>query len=271
LRTPLTLPGQKIKLGQLNLIIGGNDTGKSAICEWISAFGNLEKLVRWRRDQVSQYPTQLQLNYFDPDEHSAYLQVGHDGSVLFQLDGQNVPISPIPMRIVFPRDRRGFNAESLNDLELLAKIFDLDQALCRNLLDHVNVDADSTVRNAKFIEEDGRLTLHADVEGTCPGLPFGILSSSEQERVVMEMAIALSRVLGAHSATLLVLDPGMSYLDISWFERYSQRLSSPRNPFQTLAVIPTRKLDLTTLRWLGWEIIRTTNRRPVISIDQSSL
>ena len=102
-----------------------------------------------------------------------------------------------------------------------------------------------------------------------PGLSFRDLSGSEQERVIIELSIALCRAVGEHQATVLVLDPCLAGLDSKWFERSSQRLADLRNPFQTLAVIPTRDFDAAKLRWLGWEIIRTNGRQPAVSFDQS--
>ena len=153
--------------------------------------------------------------------------------------------------------------------EDLSEILSLDPSLCRNLLDAVNRDQHSTVHNLRVVEEGGRATLLSDVEGTVEGLDFESLSGSEQERIIIELSIALCRAIGEHQATVLVLDPCLARLDKHWFERTSVRLADACNTFQTLAVVPRHEFDTAKLRWLGWEIIRTRGRQPSVSLDQS--
>jgi hypothetical protein len=198
------------------------------------------------------------------------VEIGDSGALAFERDGRSVPVSPLALRIVWPRDRRGFDCRSLDDVQLLCNILAVDPAIVHNLIDEVNKDADSTVHNIRVVHDNGRATLLADVEGTARGLSFHNLSSSEQERITIELSIAFCRAIGNHQATVLVLDPCMAGMDARWFERVSVRLSDARNPFQTIAVVPTRKFDTAKLRWLGWEIIRTTGRPPAVSFDQTT-
>jgi hypothetical protein len=271
IQTPLTSANQKVLFGKLNLVVGANDTAKTAICEWISAFSTLEWLKRWRHGARARYPIVAELAYFDPEPHVATVTIGCDGSLAFQIDGRDLPLCPLAMRVVFPRSRRdATKTQDLDDLQLVSKLLSLDPAVCRNLAVHVNQDHDSTVQNIHFVAEDGRVGLQADVEGTAKGLSFQGLSGGEQDRILMEFTLALCRAMGGQQATLLILDPCLASLDGTWFERYSSRLSNPRNPFQTIAAIPTLDFDAAKLRWLGWEIIRTEGSPPNVLFDQSA-
>lgn len=271
IQTPLTSINQKLLFGKLNLIVGANATAKTAVCEWVSAFATLEWLERWRKGARAEYPIVAELAFFDPQPHAAAVTIGYDGALAFQLDGRDLPLSPLPMRVVFPRSRlSGIDTRDLDDLQLISKLLSLDPAVCLNLAVQVNQDHDSTVQNVHFVAEEGGVRLRADVEGTEKGLSFQGLSGGEKDRVLIEFALALCRVMGGHQATLLILDPYLAGLDGTWFERYSSRLSNPHYPFQTIAAIPTRDFDTAKLRWLGWEIIRSKGRPPKVVFDQSA-
>lgn len=268
-QSPMFLPFQKISLAKVNLLIGHNETGKTAICEWLSAFSNLDELQRWRHGNPKHYPINLELRYFDPEPHSLSVSIQHDAGLSYKIDGAVVPLSPVPMKVVFLRQLQYVDRPSLDEIQLLSELFSVDEAVIRNLVPEINRCPESSVRNIKFETNEKGTFLIADVQGTKPGLPFRRLSGSEQKRIVIEFGIALCQVLATHQATLLILDTVLVGLDPHWFERYARRLADPTHSFQTLAVIPTRVLDVSQLHWWGWQIIRTVGDWKALSIDQS--
>jgi hypothetical protein len=55
-----------------------------------------------------------------------------------------------------------------------------------------------------------------------------------------------------------------------FFDFYSHHFLDPDNQFQTILCIPTRDLDLNSIRWNGWQVIRTVGKRPDVIIEQAS-
>ncbi len=269
IRTPLLQENQNILFGKLNMIVGDNGTGKTALCEWVSAFATLEWIEGWRSGQTMLHPIIAELSYFDPEPHVAAITIGNDRSLAYQLDGVAVPLSPLPIRVVFPREPKFTDTRGLDDLGFLSKLLSLDAALIQNLASEINGCRASSVRNLRFISENDEVHLLVDVDGTIPGLALKRLSGSEQNRVLIEFAIAICRVLGKYQSTLLILDPHMTSFDKTWFEQYSSRLSDPEIPFQTMAVIPSGKLNINDLRWFGWEVIRAKGTPPTVTLDQN--
>ena len=146
--TPITLPDQQLQLGRVNLLVGDNATGKTALCEWLSAFADLERLGRWRISWGRGDHVDMELKYFDPAPHVARLSTGMDRAVTFTLDGRPVPLIALPIRVVFPsrvleRLRRGTE----DDLHSLSGALALDPAICLNLTNEIDCGSDSSLRN----------------------------------------------------------------------------------------------------------------------------
>lgn len=110
--------------------------------------------------------------------------------------------------------------------------------------------------------------MHLDVEGTYPGLTFSALSSGEQEKVFIEILCALARSYGRHGPTLLNLDGFISMFFEGWFDYYSNHFLDPDNQFQTILGIPTQDIDLSKVRWNGWQVLQTHGDPPECKIIQ---
>lgn len=268
--SPIFSPHVTVRLGKLNLLVGSNGTGKSAMCEWIGGFSHFDLLDRWRNRRKKTNPVEIRLKLFQPDEVELGLIIDDTGSVSFQEDGVPVPVNGNPSRIVYPRARGLTNTSGLDDRELLAHLLRVDEAQVEGICQVAHSYEHSTVKNYRFAnDEEGKCRLHVDVEGTHPGLSFRMLSGTEQERVFIELVTSMARAYAKHTPTLLVLDAAVTEFFDGWFEFYANHLNDANSLFQTIVVIPTRDLDTDTLRWLGWEIIRTVGKIPEIGIEQS--
>ncbi|MFH1219032.1 MAG: hypothetical protein V1694_01085 [Candidatus Eisenbacteria bacterium] len=265
---PIFARNQILSLGKISLIVGNYSTGKTALCEWLSALSTLESVGRWRSGDPAEYPIRVEISYFDPEPHTAGLSIGHDGSLGYSLDDSDVPLCPLPMKVIYPRSRESWELRHLDDLQFLSILLGVDPAVIQNLAAHIGRCHARSVSNVRFLAEGGRARLLADVEGTAPGLSFAMLSRTEKDRVVMEFAIALCATVGKYDSVLLILDPCFAGLDAAWFQRYTERLSDSEHPFQTIVVVPTRQLDVSKLHWQGWEIIRTRGIPPCVALSQ---
>lgn len=95
---------------------------------------------------------------------------------------------------------------------MLAAALGVPKQILASLLEESNRFPYAHVSNLRFETEDadeddpsaGKLQiLYADVHGTRPGLPLRILSETEAERILIELATAAARLSGRYCPTLL--------------------------------------------------------------------
>ena len=265
IKTPLFRPNQKIPFAKLNLIYGDNATGKTALTEWVAGFFDCTAMKRWMGTGDETGPLQVQLSMLNPKPHRIGLEVALD-AVSYSVEGRSVAFVPIGLRII------RLSAIKYNiyedDLTSLSKALSLPTHIVRNLAQEIQMFPHAKVSNIKFSPSDeGQVYLHCDVSGTAQNLGIGALSGREVERVYLEFATAAARLSGRYSPTLLILDGCPSIIFDSFFDFYSHHLLDPENQFQTILTIPTQKLDLDSLPWKGWQVIRTTGETPNVSIS----
>jgi hypothetical protein len=265
--SPVFVPSAKVTFGKVTLVIGGNASGKTALCEWLAGVGNPEVLRRWRVPGRVQGGLKLRLAYFAPEERQVKLQVGPDGRVRHFLGDSEVPFHPYPLRVIMLRSIRDDMHRIPCDLELISELLKTDPCTVRNLLPSVN-GGHGYVSNLRFEAEDGRFVLKADVKGTKAGLTFRALSGSEQARVMFEVAIAMARFSSQYTPTILMLDGGTWTLDEQWLSLYMQYLSRADHLFQTVLSLPTRHVTLSELGVGGWTIVRLEGKETGVRIDQ---
>lgn len=269
LRSPLFSSDQKFQLAKLNLIYGSNCTGKTAITEWIRGFFDCHDLDRW--SPANDVPLELHLSLLNPKLQNVQLTV--DGKkVRYSIDGQRVAFIPIGFNIFKPK-RFDYSIE--DDAEMLGESLGAPINTIDSLIEEVNSFPHAKAKNLRFIhdsDDEGNLldqrALQADVQGTHPGLTLRRLSGGEAECVLIELVTAAARLSGKYCPTLLILDEAVSQVSDGFFEFYSRHLLDPLNQFQTLMCIPTRQLNLDTVRWNGWQVIRTSGQQPNIRISQ---
>jgi hypothetical protein len=194
-RSPVLEAETRLSFGKLTLIMGNNNTGKSAVCEWIAGLSALSDLARWRSGTGSGFPIELEATLFNPDECRLTVRIGGDGSIQYEVDGRIVPVNPIPINVVAPLALHKV-ARELDDLQKISEVLRVDPAIVRNLATEVDCSSEGRARNLEWIvDEEGTTRLKVDVQGTVSGLTFPELSHSEQERVILELAMAQTRFL----------------------------------------------------------------------------
>lgn len=263
-RSPIFAPEQTIRLSKLNLLYGDNESGKTAITEWIDGFFNFEALQRWLLPDTA--PVEVRLSYLNPRVQRLGLTVSN-ARVHYAIDGRDVAFVPMGLRVLRPK-RLLFTDD--DDLQMLSRVLNLAPPLVQNLLAEVNRFPHANVSNMRFeADEDGTFVLRSDVHGTVPGLSLRSLSGREVERVVLGLVTAAARLCGRHCPTLLILDETPTMFFEGFFDFYSHHLLDPQNQFQTILCIPGHELDLDAVRWKGWEVIRTDGKRPRVRLSQT--
>ena len=269
--SPVFEHGATAKLGKMTLVVGDNATGKSALCEWIAGFADAGHVERWRRSSDPGWPIRVSLKYYDPEERTLDMEIGDTGRVKFFEDSRCLLPLAHPLNIIYPdREVHADAVHELNDLQFLSLALHVDESVILDLCDVVQTDRHSAIGNIRFREDDeGIVRLHADVTGTAPGLAFRCLSGGEQERVILELAIAAASYYAKHMPTLLIIDGSVArFMDV-WFKLYTSRFYDPSSLFQTIAVIPSGMVDVGSLKWLGWEVVRTQGLCPRVTIEQN--
>jgi hypothetical protein len=261
---PLFKPDQKVRFAKLNLLLGSIATGKTALSEWVAGAFDCSYLDRWRTPRSAKL--QYRLSYLSPVTVVVDVETAGAEPIKYRLDGVAVPLNPIGLR-VFRLGSLRFK-DGADDLTLLAEALQLPTHVVRNLTDQVHSFPHATVHNPRFVEEDGGVTLYADLDGTVPDLSLQQLSGREMERVFLEFATAVARVAGRYAPTLLILDGCPSVQFAGVFDLYAHHLLAPGNCFQTIMCTPDQNLDLNVLRQNGWEVIQTVGRPPSVGLTQ---
>ena len=262
---PIFRNDQVFRLAKLNLLVGSNMTGKTALSEWLAGFFDPLFLKRWLHQHVTD--VNLEMTFLNPSSHRLQLEIYAQNRLSYRIDERQVPFNPTSLRIIRLGEIR-FDDRKEDDEEAIARILRMPPAIIRNLLDEVHRFPHAKVRNLRFEldVETGKRRLYADVAGTVPGLPLHALAGREVERIFIELATAAARVSGIYAPTLLILDGCPSIVFEGFFDFYSHHFLDPENHFQTLMCIPTRSIDPENIRWNGWQIMHTEGKGPNVKL-----
>jgi hypothetical protein len=265
--SPLFATRTTITLGKLTLAIGNNATGKTALAEWLAGASDAHYLKRWQPDAKTPAGLHFRVDYLDPEPHTIRVSFPQGGFPQYFLDERFTIVPVAPLKILFPKDvdLRRYQTYD-NGLHFLTDVLRLSEHEVLALAQEMPAQGTGKVTRVWFEEEDGRRWLHADVEGTVRGLPFGNLSGSEQTRVLMEFSILAAKQHARLRPTLLILDAGSGRFDTGWLETYGQILRAPEIPFQTIASIAPRE-DMEELQWAGWRAVRLKGEPPAVALS----
>ncbi len=263
---PLFVNGQIIRFAKLTLLFGNNDSGKTALTQWVAGCFESTFLERWK--SVHSSVVHVSLSFLNPKLNNIEVIVDGDRVLNYRIQGEKVPFNPMGLRIIRLTAVR-FKKDD-DDLKVLSKALSLPPQSVRNLIEEIHKFPHARVKNIKFEadEEDGTINLYCDAAGTVPGLPLHSISGTAVESVFFEFATAAARVSGKYLPTLLILDGCPIFHLDHFFDVYSKHLLDPENQFQTIMCIPSRRLDLDSLRWKGWEVVRTSGKIPSITLTQ---
>ena len=270
IRSPVFRPDAQLRLGHATLISGNNESGKTAICEFLSGASDTTALDRWSRGQMEDSGPSviIQLAYFNPAEQAVRIECGPEGTLRFSLNGVELPFLPHAVRSVYLRHyllpRPSHDAD---ELMLISKILRLDSVHVENIIPRiwtVGVNVEKL-----WLDRSGNsCILRSRLRGESLDLPFLGRSHSQQASILIELAAAMAHFSSQYTPTLLVLDGGVHTLDQSNLSRYATAFSSSRNRFQTVMVLPNPPKDLSALHWAGWQVARLEGIRPVVTIVQ---
>ena len=264
--SPLFLGECKIDLAKLNLVMGANSAGKTALCQWMAAMSNPSQLERWERIFPSdRRRVSAEVKYFDPDPHRLRVSFLSNDYPQYQLDGEPIVSAVAPVKVIVPGEVE-FSGDEEDDLDVLSKALNLHPYEARALCDALEIGNDHNDHFVKawFNQDEDQRYMHIQVR-TATATETRVLRAlggSERTRLLMQLGIIAANRMARMSPTVLVLDAGFWRLDRNWLRRYAEILASPTCRFQTIAALPPRTIERDDATWVGWKVFRLEGKPP---------
>ncbi len=238
-RAPIFRTPAEFQFGKVTVLKGDNQSGKTALCDWLQGISDPNALIRWA-DPQRPGNLSFEITYLDPLRQKLRVRVQSRDEIEYFVNGEPVPFDLTPIRFVRLKDLRpsplSDGLPPMTDLEFLSKTLSVNPALVRNMLPLVGIQGNSTVGGLRLDHlPDGSIRVWTDVQGTSPGLSLQKqLSGSERSRVLIEIAAVFARYSAKRVPTVLLLDWAAKSLGSKWMSRVIEFLSSEENLFQTI-------------------------------------
>ena len=216
--SPVFTRGSTLHLARTTVVGGLNESGKTAICEWLAGSGDIELLKRWSRLSKRSERTQVQFDAVAPLPLTWTIRVFGESDIKFEMDGQAVPRLNLAHVFVYASEPPQRMPEETT-ISYLAGWLRSDPAHIHNIVRSLAMRGGFCVHNPRFVTREDHEDLLLDLDGTVPGLEFRHLSSSEQIQVVIEFAVEIARFETEHQPTMLVIDC-MTGFDRAKFQKY---------------------------------------------------
>ena len=262
--SPLFSGRHEISFAKLNLIMGDNSVGKTALCEWIAGASNPRYLERWEKVRPNnRNRLSTEVHYFYPDQHCIAVDFLSDKYPRYQVDGELTFVLTKPVKVIFP-GRIRFGLEDVpDDLALVANALKLHPYEVKALCDELGKNGDF-FRSAWFEESEEGVFMHVDVV-TTTGIETRLLrglADSEIDRLLMELGIIVANQQSAMGPTLFILEANVWRIDTNWLKRYAELLGSPTCRFQTIVSMVSTKIDFNEVTWSGWKVFHLEGKPP---------
>lgn len=250
------------------MIYGANETGKTALCEWLAGLSDTSPLERWQIGCARE--ADYTVKVANPIDHSIKVMIAPK-TVRYAIDGGAAPANPIAIKFVhvrhFPRPFRDGAPD--DDLEYLASSLRISRQVLLNFLPLVP-STGVFVKHLKLeANEDGGDYISTTVSSTVPNLPFLLLSDGETRIVLIEVAISLAHFYSRFHPTMLMVELGELASNDDAIATYWNHLQSAHFQFQT--VFTTHDLESIQPHWMGWGLVRLEGSPPNMKVLQDEI
>ncbi|MDE0333196.1 MAG: hypothetical protein OXL41_15185 [Nitrospinae bacterium] len=262
--SPLFSDDLEIEFAKLNLIVGENSVGKTALCEWIAGISNPAYLERWEtltRDSLKRLS--YRVDYYNPDPHRIEVDFLCPKYPRYKLDGEQTFLSTDTIKVIFPVSIEHRFQEMRNDRDIVSDSMKLHpyelQAICDEL-----ANKSDFFKGARFEETDEGVYMHVEVQAAnqIESRLLRLLASSECEKLMLELGIITATKLSITRPTLLILDADSWRIDTDWLKRYAEVLGSAECRFQTIVSTRLTDMNFDEVTWSGWNVIRLDGTPP---------
>jgi len=263
-------PLAQMTLAKVTLVIGGNASGRTALCEWISAFERPELLERWN-SETRFSPLRIDLKLFDPAEQSIALGIDAEHRIYFEVNAVGVAYNPFPFRPIWLRDDWSVRMPD-NDDDWIASSLGIDAYVVANVLREVRGDASAFTKNPRIeVDDDGHRRIRAH-NSDDRDLPLRVFSTGERGRLLVDIAIALARTSARFVPTILLLDGFITNFDSENLRTVAARLASGENQFQSVLFrVAHGDEDALHLLSPAWQMVHLRGRETNVKIEVEGL
>lgn len=196
-----------IELSKNNLILGRNGTGKSILCELFASLKESNYLKRWENSK-NKGNSYVKFKYFKTEEANFKICIDSDKKISYSYNDVQIPILKSPSTILYlNKDYLLFVRDLDEDITLtesLVKYFDLRESEFLNFISYISTSKKYIISD--FILDVNNDELSVRLLGRNRYYSFDSLSSGEQYRVLLEMALQLSIFYSKINSTILVID-----------------------------------------------------------------
>ena len=239
--SPVFVRGSTLHLARTTVVVGGNASGKTALCEWLAGSGDISLLKRWSALSKRRGRTQVRFDAVTPLPLTWTIRVFGESNIKFEMDGQAVPRLNLAHAFVYASERPLRKPEETTS-SYLARWLRIDPAHIHNIVRSLAMRGGFRVHNPRFETREDHEALLLDLDGTVPGLEFRTLSSSEQVRVVIEFSVEFARFEAERKPTMLLIDC-MGGFDRANFQEYLEFLATQSERFQIIITDRHGKTD----------------------------
>ena len=265
--SPVFARGSTLDLGRITVLLGGNASGKTAICEWLAGSGDVSLLKRWSAHGKPTGRTQVRFDAVTPVPLTWIIRVFGESNIQFEIDGEAVPRLNLAQAFVYVSERPRRMPEETTS-RYLARWLHIDVAHIHNIVRSLAMRGGCCVHHPRFVTQDDHEALLLDLDGTHPGLDFRFLSSSEQIQVVVEFAVEIARFEAERKPTILLIEC-MAEFERAMFQEYLDFLATRSEEFQILVTARDRYgiKNRSDGKIEGPRVVRLLGRAPDVKIS----
>jgi len=217
---------------KVNYFYGPNASGKTALSEWISTLEDDSKVSRWLSKEKS-LPIIFSINFKYSSIHSVRIIIDERGINYFANDTQRV-VSPIPYKLVFLEQKK--IDDDSDTLQYLGEHLSISTSQLSKLIEHLGTYPILTIQELKIIYNDSKNDILVKLDRRKEWINYINLSSSEQQRVIIELGLLLCANYSKSSPVVLIIEQSSFCIDIEYFKMLIEKLSSDVFPFQSFIV-----------------------------------
>ena len=263
--SPVFARGSTLRLARTTVVVGGNASGKTALCELFAGSGDILRLKRWSAHRKLRGRTQVRFDAVTPSPLTWTIRVFGESDIKFEMNGQAVPRLNLPYVFVYVSEQPHREQEETTT-SYLARWLRVDLAHIHNIVRSLAMRGGFCVHNPRIATRKGREDLLLDLDGIEPGLEFRSLSGSEQCRVAIEFAVEIARFEAEQHPTIFLIDC-MGGFDSANFQEYLEFFATQSERVQSIITDRHSNVDRLDRDIEGLRISRLHGRESNVEIS----
>lgn len=220
----------RLELTHNNVLVGSNGMGKTLICELISGLADPVKLTRWK-NKVNPGLSIFEATLFS-NERCILKTSFKNGRISYSLDETELPFISDLIKTIHLEHKLKRGDNIINDI---ASYFDIEPTIFKNIIDYISKFGSFFHSDISIADNDVKVHL---VKSKIP-TSFSNLSSGEEEKVLIDIALRLSQFYSRFRPTILMIEKSaIPVLDTNNMNHIFSTLTSGNFNFQTILTYP---------------------------------